>query len=71
MIMMSASSTTRGQKHQQIPQAINATDAARLVFSTGKAVTRNHFMQRDEAHIQRFVKPSVQLALHGTATPER
>ncbi len=58
------SSIRRGQKQGDISRSINATDAARLILSTGMSLTQMHFMRRDKREINRFMDQSVHLALH-------
>ena len=64
IIKRMASSIRRGQKLGEIGRSIDAKNAARLVLAAGTALTQMYFMDRSRAEMSRFIRQSVQLALH-------
>ncbi|MCB1749270.1 MAG: TetR/AcrR family transcriptional regulator [Gammaproteobacteria bacterium] len=64
IVEMMASSIRRGQKQGDIARSTNATDAARLILSSGITITQLHFMWRDKREINRFIRQTLYMALH-------
>ncbi len=64
IIKLIGGSIRRGQKSGDIVKSISATNAARLLVSSGITITQLHFMHRDKREINRFLDQSLMLALH-------